>query len=336
MTSVLSSGFSRFALASMLLTGLLVGATSAMAEASPRPATSSARAGTASLPTVRTSEAVPVTRGRPAQTWSPRAAAPTGGRGQVPPPAPAPAPAPTTPEAPAVEVMSFNIAHGRGLDGVVDLERTAQVIEASGADIVGLQEVDQVFSTRSGLVDQPAWLAERLGMHVVFGGNLASTTGRYGTAILSRYPIVEAVNHALPNHGHEQRGAQEVVLDAAGTRLRVINTHLTNSRVEAEQRAQIAALVDIVSDSTTPTFVLGDLNTVVATGLLDPLLDVTVDTVTGPTGQRKATALTYPAADPLVQLDYVLVGPGLTPLSGKAVSTAASDHLPLLAEVSLP
>jgi endonuclease/exonuclease/phosphatase family metal-dependent hydrolase len=55
------------------------------------------------------------------------------------------APAETT-----VTVMSFNIHHGQGTDGVLDLERIARVIRASGADIVGLQEVDRHFGGRGG------------------------------------------------------------------------------------------------------------------------------------------------------------------------------------------
>ena len=61
-----------------------------------------------------------------------------------------------------VTVMSFNIHHGQGTDGVVDLKRTARVIRASGADIAGLQEVDRNFAERSNWTDQAAELARLL------------------------------------------------------------------------------------------------------------------------------------------------------------------------------
>ena len=38
--------------------------------------------------------------------------------------------------------MTYNIRHGVGLDGVLDLKRTARVIKAANADIVILNEVD--------------------------------------------------------------------------------------------------------------------------------------------------------------------------------------------------
>lgn len=61
-----------------------------------------------------------------------------------------------------VDVMTFNIHHAQGTDGVLDLQRIADVIEASGADVVGLQEVDRHYSARSDWVDQAAALAELL------------------------------------------------------------------------------------------------------------------------------------------------------------------------------
>src|SRR3954470_22759943 len=69
-------------------------------------------------------------------------------------------------------VMSFNIHHAEGTDGVLDLSRIAQVIKNNGADVVGLQEVDRHYSDRSDLADQPAELAAMLGYHVVYGANI--------------------------------------------------------------------------------------------------------------------------------------------------------------------
>ena len=68
--------------------------------------------------------------------------------------------------------MTYNIHHGAGYDGVLDLERIAVLIEKSGADVIGLQEVDRHWSERSNWVDQPAWLAKRLKMHYGYAANL--------------------------------------------------------------------------------------------------------------------------------------------------------------------
>ena len=58
-----------------------------------------------------------------------------------------------------MKVLTYNIHHGAGIDGVLDLERIAQVIEQSGADVIGLQEVDNHWSARSNWVTRlRGWL----------------------------------------------------------------------------------------------------------------------------------------------------------------------------------
>jgi endonuclease/exonuclease/phosphatase family metal-dependent hydrolase len=48
------------------------------------------------------------------------------------------------PQIPAsFRIMTYNIRHGEGLDGKIDLLRIAEVIKREGADIVALQEVDK-------------------------------------------------------------------------------------------------------------------------------------------------------------------------------------------------
>ncbi len=105
-----------------------------------------------------------------------------------------------------LRVVSYNIHHGVGVDGRVDLERIARVILSVDADLVALQEVD-CNTKRTNLVDQPARLASLTKMQVVFGDNIPYQGGRYGNAVLSRLPIVRHENHALPSfYEGEQRG----------------------------------------------------------------------------------------------------------------------------------
>ena len=42
-----------------------------------------------------------------------------------------------------LRVLTYNIHHGEGTDGKLDLDRIARVIKAAEPDIVALQEVDQ-------------------------------------------------------------------------------------------------------------------------------------------------------------------------------------------------
>ena len=88
-------------------------------------------------------------------------------------------------------IVSWNIAYGRHAERVVD------VLERMSPDVCLLQEVD-VGCRRSGFRDVPAWIAERLGMNWVFGGEFQEIgEGRRhraaltGQAILSRSTILD-------------------------------------------------------------------------------------------------------------------------------------------------
>lgn len=85
-------------------------------------------------------------------------------------------------------VATYNIHHGAGADEVLDLERIARVVKDTGADVVGLQEVDRHWSSRSNFVDQANWLAERLDMHVAYGANLDLEPAQVATPVASTGP----------------------------------------------------------------------------------------------------------------------------------------------------
>ena len=67
-----------------------------------------------------------------------------------------------------LRLVAYNIHHGEGMDGKLDLERIARVIAAEKPDLVALQEVDKGCK-RSGSIDQAAKLAKLLKMDHRFG-----------------------------------------------------------------------------------------------------------------------------------------------------------------------
>ena len=239
------------------------------------------------------------------------------------------APAAATPVRP-VTVLSFNIHHGAGEDGVYDLDRVADEIRRTNADVIGLQEVDRHYGERSQWADQPAELAELLGMHVVYAANLdleppaaGQPRRQYGTAILSRYPILESRNTLLPKGrpGEEQRGLLEAVVNVRGVHVRVMNTHLQHDSA-ASRLLQAEVVADAVVASREPVVLTGDLNAV-----------PTAPEITTLTAHLRdgGDAFTYPADVPTARIDYVLTT-GL-PLSSKVLPTEASDHRPVLASL---
>ncbi len=254
-----------------------------------------------------------------------------------------------------VTVMSFNIHYGADSDNVLDLERTASVIEDSGADIIGLQEVDNHWSSRSEFIAEAAWLADRLDMHFTYGANLdlppepGQTENRqYGNAILSEYPIIHSENHLLENIEYEerpteQRGLLEAVINVKGTHMSFYSTHLDFQRAE-QRELQVQEILSITGETNRPTVVVGDLNAEPDAPELQPLFSTLTDTFKA-LGQNEDYTFApdidgVPGSgsveNPSIRIDYILASQGITPLSAEVISTTASDHLPIVAKLLVP
>ncbi|HET6987780.1 MAG TPA: endonuclease/exonuclease/phosphatase family protein [Kribbella sp.] len=236
-------------------------------------------------------------------------------------------------------VMTYNMHHGAGIDGVLDLERIAVLIERSGADVVGLQEVDRHWNARTKWEDQPAWFATRLKMHYAYAANLerpplnpGEPRRQYGTAILSKYPIKDFTNTLLPLYPTgEQRGLAVAKIKVRGAELRFANTHLTSNN-NAERLEQAQKVVELLGTSKVPTLLVGDLNAAPDAPEIKTLTAVLADTWAevgvGP-------GYTVKAENPTKRIDFQLHSSGLTPSSAAVPVTRASDHLPVVASFTL-
>lgn len=239
-----------------------------------------------------------------------------------------------------LRVATFNIHHGEGLDGLVDLERIARTVEQGDAQVIGLQEVDRHFSERSSFVDQATWLAGRLDMHVVFGANLdfdplspGAPRRQYGTAILSRYRLRDWRNTLLPRpEGGEQRGLLEARVRVQGVRVRVFNTHLQHTS-QVERLAQIARIREVLAQTEESVVLLGDLNATPESpeigAITEDLADAWVEAGVG-------DGFTFDAASPHARIDYVMSSPDIVARTAVVVATDASDHLPVVVDLVLP
>jgi endonuclease/exonuclease/phosphatase family metal-dependent hydrolase len=238
-------------------------------------------------------------------------------------------------------VATFNIHHGVGIDGRLDLIRTAEVIAATGAALVGLQEIDRHWSGRSGWEDQPARLAERLGMHVAFAPAIdlagpdhpEGPRRQYGNALLSAHPILSWSGTRLPGSGErEPRSLLEADVDVDGERARVAVTHLQN-RAPAERLVQARWVAEALAVAAAPVVLLGDMNAQPGSATLEVLTARLVDAwpVAG-----SGAGLTFDAATPHARIDYVLTAPDLVAERAWVVPGGASDHLPVAAALAGP
>lgn len=233
--------------------------------------------------------------------------------------------------------MTYNIRHGLGMDKRVNLSRIARVIHESGADIVGLNEVDVFFSKRSEYVNQVEWLANRLLMNHAFapavGTKDFNKMGGYGNAVLSRYPIVDFRNHPLRNHGKmEPRVLLEVKTRIEKEILHVFSTHLT--LLKYLRAKQVEEILKKVHQIRLPLIFMGDFNARPKTeeiSLLRHSFRDCWETV------HSGPGYTYPSGNPRKRIDYIFVNNMLKIISCKVETgyNEASDHLPVIATLRL-
>ena len=126
----------------------------------------------------------------------------------------------------SLRVATFNIKNGIGVGH--DMAKLAELITPLDLDIVGLQEVD-VGTERANGLDTLKLLAEAAGYEYYrFTPSINYQGGQYGTAIMSRYPIVEyeTVKLATPAQ-YEKRAYGHAVIDVNGCYIHFYNTHLS-------------------------------------------------------------------------------------------------------------
>lgn len=148
---------------------------------------------------------------------------------------------------------SYNIRNGVGIDNKRDLDRTAGVLLDLGADIIAIQEVDSV-TGRSGGVDVLRVLAEKTGMHRIYGQAINYDGGGYGVGLLSKAEPTEYKVIALP--GREERRAL-IVADYG--KFVFMATHL--SLTGADQLRSLEIIDSVAGEfEGRRVFVAGDFN----------------------------------------------------------------------------
>jgi endonuclease/exonuclease/phosphatase family metal-dependent hydrolase len=230
-----------------------------------------------------------------------------------------------------LRVLAYNIKHGEGMDQAVDLERAAAVIKALDPDVVALQEVDSAVE-RTNNIDQATVLGELTGMYSAFGGFFEYQGGRYGMALLSRYPFLSVENYRLPD-GAEPRTALAawIEAEAGGDEIIVVGIHLYATA--DERSAQAHRLLEIFRGVTTPIILAGDFN---STPDSEVMASFRADSWSIP--DKGEDHLTFPSDSPEREIDYILVRPAerfeIVRLD-VIEEPLASDHRPVFIELRL-
>ena len=253
-----------------------------------------------------------------------------------------------------VRLATLNLLNGLSLsDRTVTPTRLTEAVQALGADVVGLQEVDR-FQPRSHSADLTRQVADAMDTpHWRFVPALIGTPGldwraaidsdadgtqpAYGIGLVSRYPVrswhvtrlsAAPVRSPVMIPGTKQliwlkdepRVGLAAVIETPLGVMTIATTHL--SFVPVWNGKQLRTLTADLAKLPGPRVLLGDLN-------MPPPFPRALS------GWRVlAKTATYPAWDPKIQLDHVLGSGELPPVRAvESPELAVSDHRALLIEL---
>jgi endonuclease/exonuclease/phosphatase family metal-dependent hydrolase len=248
-----------------------------------------------------------------------------------------------------LRVATYNIH--KGVRGVgpgkrLEIHNLADGVQTLNADLVFLQEVRLHHARDARRFDRSTFgwpqegQAEFLapdGYEVAYRSNAYTRDGEHGNALLSRWPLGEVAHHDVSDHRFEQRGLLHATLNWAGVTVHTVVAHL--GLVHASRVRQVQRLAEFVADAVPKNatlIVAGDFNDwgerldgdMARTGLLRARAP-----------ESKKTVFTFPSRVPVFALDRIYTR-GLRCLSVAAPRGTTwarmSDHLPLVAEFTLP
>ena len=242
-----------------------------------------------------------------------------------------------------IRVMSYNLHQGFDVDGYLAIEELADTIEDQDPDIIALQEVSRGWVI-DGSFDMLVWLSRRLDMPYVWGPTADSV---WGSAILSRYPILDARNEPMPNNSQLQlkRGLIVSRIDIGDDEpLTVIATHLHHLADEGHLREPQVRAVLKAWNNDDRSVLIGDFNALPDAPEMLLLEDAGLKDAfcrprsKDPAGGRRSTSEqgasgrgvghghTWPSDNPSKRIDYIWVSSDLETSDFSMTYNLASDH----------
>lgn len=182
-----------------------------------------------------------------------------------------------------LRIVSLNLAHGRknAFSQILVRKKTikknlteiANFLKKTNADIVALQEAD-LPSLWSGKFDHVAFIAKEANYpYRATAAHVDAFFGQYGTAILSRYPIVQATGvDFLPTPPTTSKGftLARISIDKEhipavtgdvlnGRFIDIVSLHLDFSRQSVREQ-QLRQLTNVLGNYKMPKVIAGDFN----------------------------------------------------------------------------
>jgi endonuclease/exonuclease/phosphatase family metal-dependent hydrolase len=219
-------------------------------------------------------------------------------------------------------VATFNIHGGRGIDGVRNLDRTAECLV--GCDLIALNEVRGRYFWQAA--DQAEILGDTLDMPWLFApAECRWWHFDFGSALLTRLPVSHWQRIPLARTGgNTHRNLLLAAADFNGRKINIVITHL-DSRDPERRQSQMRAVSDLFLSLSAPALLLGDLNASAD--------DPQIQRVLSMPGVVDALA-NAPGDDAMERIDWILAR-GLHPKCAGICVKGASDHSCYWADLEL-
>ena len=218
-----------------------------------------------------------------------------------------------TQSSPSLKIMTYNIQQGFDAEGNENLEGQLAVIRAVNPDILGLEESDTA-RVANGNVDAVRYFADNLDMYSYYGP--ATTTGTFGIALLSRYPIQNPTTFFMYSTG-EQTAAIQAEVSKEDKSYQVFVTHLGND-------GPIFQLEDVLTRTKglNHVIVMGDFNFSPTTDQYALMTQTLSDSWLRKWPGGKET----PGVSKDDQIDHIFVSSEIEVLESEYQASPASDH----------
>ena len=253
-----------------------------------------------------------------------------------------------------LRLVTFNIAHGRGLTPIqgltsqrklrVNLRKIAALINRLAPDVIAMQEIDEC-SRWSGNFDHLDYLRVHAGFpYAVFGINTRRAgllNLCYGNALLSRHPLVETETVAFGQRRVGGKGFLYAEIKVGEHSVPFVNLHL-HFRSRMQRLSQLDRLVGWLREKgrsrpkawLIPPIICGDFNNPstrddATASLLSHLSDH------GDYTMYPQTGATFPSPMPRRTLDFIFLPAGCKNVRCEVVRSFLSDHRPVMVEFAI-
>ena len=206
------------------------------------------------------------------------------------------------------------------------LEQITRFIRSEKPDVVGLIEVD-TGSVRTGMLNQASYVADAL-------GHYTAHQCKYGASSINQFvPIVRKQGNALlaaPGVTEERfhyfdTGIKRLIIELELEQVCIFLVHL--SLKFRHRQYQLRFLHDLIKGASKPVIVAGDFNVFWGTHEIYLFMQAS--------GLRSANTHgipSYPARAPRVELDFILVSPGIVVHNFRVPDVRFSDHRPVICD----